>query len=243
MERRTRGNRRESVARALAVTILFGVCYATDVADAGAGGQEVDWMIIPGERIGPVTAESSAAALRATLGGELVVDRRIGLGEGEIEAGTLVYPDDATATLAILWHDVERRERPRRVIVCYDPDRWMRDDHECRWRTANGISMGVRLSALESLNGRPFTLSGFEWDYSGTVLSWEGGQLERLLNAGGWRAWLRLLPRSDDDGNLLPPVDYDELRPVLGDRAVPSTHPVMQRLDPSVYSMGFQIDR
>ena len=39
------------------------------------------------------------------------------------------------------------------------------------------MTLGTRLGRLTQLNGRPFTLSGFGWDYAGTVISWNGGRL------------------------------------------------------------------
>jgi hypothetical protein len=120
----------------------------------------------------------------------------------------------------------------------------LREEGEgCRWRTREGIGIGTRLSSLEVLNEGPFVLTGFEWDYSGTVISWEGGALEGVLNAGGWRSWIRLSPRTDAAGNWIPAVAYEEMDPLLGERDVSSAHPLMQRLDPGIYSIGFEIDR
>jgi hypothetical protein len=34
------------------------------------------------------------------------------------------------------------------------------------------------IAALEKLNGKPFSFSGFDWDLGGWVTNWNGGQLE-----------------------------------------------------------------
>jgi hypothetical protein len=49
----------------------------------------------------------------------------------------------------------------------------------CGWKTKVGITLGTTLKDLEKLNTKPFTFSGFGWDYSGTT-SWDGGELEKM---------------------------------------------------------------
>jgi hypothetical protein len=44
--------------------------------------------------------------------------------------------------------------------------------------------MRSALRQLRKLNGKPFVLLGIGWDYSGTVVSWEGGKLKRLDSPG-----------------------------------------------------------
>ena len=41
----------------------------------------------------------------------------------------------------------------------------------------NGIRRGMTLAEVEKLNGRPFVLVGFDWDYGGAVTDWKGGAL------------------------------------------------------------------
>ena len=50
------------------------------------------------------------------------------------------------------------------------------------WRTVHAISLGTTLKQLEQLNRKPFQLAGFDFDYSGTVLSWSHGELEGVLD-------------------------------------------------------------
>jgi hypothetical protein len=47
------------------------------------------------------------------------------------------------------------------------------------WHLGNGLSLGSSLDQLERWNGRPFTFSGFDWDYGGNC-SFEGGRLANL---------------------------------------------------------------
>ena len=43
------------------------------------------------------------------------------------------------------------------------------------WRIDSGIAVGSTLDEVEKLNGGPFKMTGFEWDYPGRTVSWESG--------------------------------------------------------------------
>jgi hypothetical protein len=177
-----------------------------------------DWIIEPGVRVGPITASTSAEDLRKAFGASAVVDKDIDIGEGTTEPGTDIYETIPGKRLAVLWKDPATRKNPSRVIVCYQ---LMQGD--CMWRTSSGIGINTSLKDLERLNGRPFKLMGFGWDYSGTVSSWEGGTLAKAL-------LLRLMP--DEAG-----ANSEEYRTVLGESEFLSSDPAMQKLNPKVYSM------
>ena len=85
---------------------------------------------------------------------------------------------------------------------------------------------------LERINRKPFRLAGFDWDYSGTVLSWNSGVLEGVFGSEGRKkVFLRLIYSTDP----APP----EHRAVQGDRSFSSGHPAMQKINPHVYQMIF----
>ncbi len=180
-----------------------------------------DWVVVPGERVGPVLASTTKSELIALFGAEVVKDGEINVGEGEMHPGTLVYPDDPSQRLAITWE----KGQPKRIDVCYG----LRDG-VCRWRMPQGVSIGTTLKELETLNERPFKLAGFSWDYEGAIVSWEDGKLSSVFDRG--RTYLRLRP-SRPGGNSQP-----EEAQVLGDRFFfSSSHPAMQKLNPKVYQM------
>jgi hypothetical protein len=94
------------------------------------------------------------------------------------------------------------------------------------------------LRELERLNGKPFQLAGFGWDYSGTVTDWNGGGLERVLNSCS-RVLLRLEPRYSPTG---PTAEQQKLEEeVGGDRDFPSGNPAMQQLNPVVYAIAVKL--
>jgi hypothetical protein len=172
------------------------------------------WLIQPGHSTGALTPASSEADLQKKYGAEAVQPERIELGEGETSPGTVLFPGDSLHRLEIVWHDTLTRSRPQRLIL---------RGSASEWKVSPGISLGSSLKDLERLNGRPFTLAGFGWDYSGVITDWRGGALDSVLT--GAKLYL-------DPG----PVQYQsaEYSQVLGDRDYSSSLPPMQQLNPRV---------
>lgn len=133
-------------------------------------------------------------------------------------------PPFAIPSRTVIWHDTVARTRPTRVTV---------GGSRTRWLVIPGVSIGASLSELERLNGRPFKLFGFSWDYAGTVSSWEGGRLDSLWRGGPENkvlVWLRLSPDSAGYAS-------SRSREVAGDRIFPSSLPAMRALNPRVHAL------
>jgi len=207
------------------------LCTAGLLACALASAETNDWLIVPGVRIGPLTGSSTRNSLQRMFAATKISDQPIDMDDGSSRPGTVVNADDPAAALAIIWSD-ETRMRPEQVFVCYGLI-----DTSCRWHTASAIGMNSRLSDLEKANGKPFVLLGFERDFAGTVISWEGGKLAREFEGAG-RLVLRLRPGSFDMQQLTPA----EEAAILADR-VASDHPAIRKLNPSVYRMLFVFPR
>jgi hypothetical protein len=172
-----------------------------------------EWEILP-HGSGPITPQTSEADLRKRYGSNAVTPSRIELGEGLTAAGTVLFPGDSLRRLEIIWQDSTHRRTPARVIL-----RGTRS----RWGVGQGISLGSSLQELERLNGRPFTLAGFGWDYAGVVVDWNGGALDSLLT--GVKLYLNPGPAQHES------APYSQ---VLGDRDYSSSLPAMQQLSPRV---------
>jgi hypothetical protein len=219
------------------IALLFLLLLPCFLGVTPLGAQELtanDWKIVPGHRAGVVTRHTSKKELYRVFNSQDIHTEEIPLGEGNSERATVIYPKDADRRLEIFWVDVERR----------DAAKWVRiKGPKSKWRTDKGISLGTSLKALEKLNGRPFVLAGFAWDYGGTVIHCNGGRLRELGSRNpndpyevpkGRILWLRL----DPVYNL---SNRDAYNSVLGDREFSSGHPAMQKLNPSVFEMGIII--
>ena len=133
--------------------------------------------------------------------------------------GAVVFPDQEDLKLEIIWAD------PRRTISS------MRTRGTGgRWRSPDGITVGMDLKTIERRNGWPFRLSRFWGEgYPGHVLSWGNGRF-RANGPGECAVEIYLLPV---EGMT---IDR-EVRRQLNVRQFSSGHPAMQALNPRVYQM------
>jgi hypothetical protein len=185
-----------------------------------------DFTVVPGERVGPITARTRRAELSRLFSADAIEDDQIELDEGMLQTATLVYKKDPSQTLAISW---TAAGTPKQIFLC-----WGLRRGTCRWQASNGIGFGTRLDDLEKLNGRPFTIAGFGYNYGGNVLSWDGGKLARPGCSG------RLVLTLDGEragGRYTVAMTGDELRSIRGDRPIPSSTPAFHKLNPRVTGM------
>lgn len=168
---------------------------------------------------GSISEQSDEAALRQIFGDANVKQDRVQIGEGETLPGTVLFPDDSTRQLMVLWSDTVARRLPSRLILRGDSS---------KWSLRPGITLGTTLERLEQLNGRPFTLAGFGWDYSGVVTDWRGGSVAA--------------PSRNAKVYLLPPpskASTPSYSRVLGDKDYASDLPAMKELQPVVYQIFY----
>jgi hypothetical protein len=88
------------------------------------------------------------------------------------------------------------------------------------------------------MNGKPFVVTGFGWDYGGNVLSWGNGKLAKLDCNG--RLILTLDAPRIRAGEYTVKLAPEEMHAVSGVPEVASTEPAMRKLNPSVVGMLFQ---
>ena len=166
-----------------------------------------------------IGAHTADRMLDSMFGAANVRRERVEIGEGETLPATVLFPDDSARRLEILWVDTVARDRPAHFRIGGTRSEWF----------AGGVSAGTSLTDLERINGRPFVMTGFGWDYAGTITSWNGGRLDSLP-PGVERLVVRLYPARDAVSDSL--KQY-----VAGDRDFPSTNPILQRLNPRAYAV------
>ena len=116
---------------------------------------------------------ASHADLVNAFGSTNVVYRDVEGVDGQPIKASVVYPNDPKAKLQVIWSDEKARRGP--TVMVKD---------QSAWAAANGIRVGSALAEVEKLNGKPFKLSGFDWDYGGHVRDWQGGALAKPLPGG-----------------------------------------------------------
>lgn len=123
-----------------------------------------DLTVVPGKRVGLVTAYSSLPILQALFGRSNVRSGKIPGMQGEVIDGAIIYAGT-----------------DRELQVVWKPDAVARRIESVRvkgraWKFVNGLTFGMTVSEVEALNGRPFLISGFNWDFGGFA-RFDGGLL------------------------------------------------------------------
>lgn len=159
------------------------------------------WIVDPNAGVGGITSGSSKDDLAKIFGAENVESYEVPVGEGMTVEGTRIFGGTKNEVL-IEW---KQSGAPERITISMP---------ETDWRTKDGITVGTSLDEVEKVNGCPFKLTGFEWDYPGRTVSWEEGKLPGALQL------------EFDYSNTL---SLEEEMQVMGDRDLSSDHPVMKK--------------
>ncbi len=163
----------------------------------------------------------TAATLAQDFGKQNVTTDNLYQGEGNYEKATVLFPTSPENRLQIYWRDENEQHTPQVIEI---------SSTKSRWKTADGLTVGMTLLEVERLNRGPFRLSGFAWDYGGRVRTWSGGRLARA-EKDGCVISARFAVIQREDGSI---PNERVFRQVLGERAYSSGHPAMQTLNPIV---------
>lgn len=186
-----------------------------------------DFVCVPGERVGIITATTTLADLEAKFGKDVLARDTVYIGEGYFEIGTILYKGTPNE-LQILWKDTTNFKNPATLMVGRNAEA---NPTQTQWHTDTGIKVGTTLKELEKVNGKAFNFSGFGWDYGGSVADWDGG---KLMEADGVSYFTCVLGYNYDDQSLSPLVDK-----LLGDSMFRSSQAEAQKLNPAI--INFQI--
>jgi hypothetical protein len=191
--------------------------------------QKIDWLIVPGQRVGPITATTTRADLDTMFGKDNVQDRTLDISEGP-DAATVVFGDDRSASLAITWD----REHVSTIHICFATE-----TGPCRWRTASGIRIGLPIQELQKLNEKEFQLSGYGSDGGGAVTSWRHGALEEDPAACGHLV-VRLTPAAELAGRNMSKEEQSLYKQLQGDKPYSSNYISLLELNPMVSALEMQ---
>jgi hypothetical protein len=194
-----------------------------------AAAQKNDWLIVPGQRVGPITAATTRSDLDTLFGKDNVHDGSLDSSDVP-EAATVVFGEDTSAALAVTWD----RERASTIHICFGTQ-----TGPCRWRTASGIRIGLPLMELQKLNGKSFQLAGYGFDGQGTVKSWRRGMLEEDPSACGHLV-VRLTPGAEAEGRSLSKEESSSIKQLEGDKPYSSTYLPLLELNPIVSALEIQ---
>lgn len=127
-----------------------------------------DRTISLGKRVGMITPTHSSMGEIIAVYAPNASEAEIPLEEGDATPGLILFADTDDEIL-LGYDDNISTEKPAFITI---------ERENSPWKTEEGIALGMDLAALEKLNGKPFSFSGFDWDLGGWVTNWNGGQLE-----------------------------------------------------------------
>jgi hypothetical protein len=172
---------------------------------------------------GPFARDSDHARLVKVFGAANVVFTKIPGPEGSSANGSVVYGKDPKRKFFVTWDNEKARKGPNVTI----------SDAKSTWKTTDGIGIGTSLVDIEQRNGKPFKLSGFDWDYGGFANDFGGGALAK--REGGCRLGLRFYPD--------PKVSNAVSLKVAGDKTFSSNDPNMRAARPAVTEISIMWPR
>ncbi|MBE7493689.1 MAG: hypothetical protein HS117_01940 [Verrucomicrobiaceae bacterium] len=124
-----------------------------------------DNTIVLGKRVGLIKPGMTSTDIERAYGKASVKHEDIPGAEGETIPGARLFAG-TDRELEIIWDPEQEKKKvvfDVRVIGA-------------AWKFENGLKPGMTLAEVEKINGRPFKVAGFEWDYGGYA-NFEGGKL------------------------------------------------------------------
>jgi hypothetical protein len=151
-----------------------------------------DSTIVVGERVGPIEKGMTLFGLKTLFGG------------GKVKPVKLPGPEGTELDGAQLFAGTDRE-----LEILFDEESQEKEIIDVRiigkgWKFANGLKLGMNIAEVEKVNGKPYELSGFDWDYGGYA-NFKGGKLEAKVS-------VRFSPTGEIDQSL------------SGDKQIPSTN-------------------
>lgn len=201
----------------ISVSRIGFAAFALLAAASPAQAQTADVLAC----FGPFARDADETALIKAFGAANVQRARIEIGEGEKAAGAILFPKDKKRRLELIWRDGKKRSGPGTIYL----------RQGSAWAVAGPagerFAIGSALAAVEAANGKPFSILGFDWDYSGTAADWQGGKLAKAF--GGCKLTMRFGYPEGADAKAL-----DRLS---GDKEFSSSNPDMRLIKPTAYEV------
>ena len=165
---------------------------------------------------GPFSADSSEAKLIESFGKDNVVTGEVPGPEGSTVLASTIFPNDETKRIEVGWWDEDSLSQLAYFTV---PSGDI---------APHGLKTGMTVKEVEALNGGPFEMQGFWWDYGGYA-NFTGGKLGAADT--GCMVSVRFAPKDEYPADLI--VDA-----ISGEVQVPSSEPLLEQLDVRVESLS-----
>jgi len=137
---------------------------------------------------GAFARDSSHIRLAQVFGPDNVAYTEVDGPDNSKLMASVLFPRDPLRRLEVLWNNDSSRSGTQVIAI----------NGKSAWSAPRGIKLGTAIAAVEKLNGKPFTMTGFGADGSSTA-DWQGGAMLSL--PGGCKVGIRFVAdaRAPDD--------------------------------------------
>jgi hypothetical protein len=163
---------------------------------------------------GVFAKDSSHAKLASAFQSKNVAFTQVDASSGAKVMASVLYAKDPKRRLEVWWSKPASRSDTHLIVINGQSD----------WIAPGELHLGLTLAELETLNGKPFKLSGFDKDRVATLSDWNGGQLTAF--AGGCKVGISL--RAD------PKTAASTLSDLPADRGFTSSDAALRAANPTV---------
>jgi len=181
----------------LALVVSAAILHADEINAA-------DNTIVLGKRVGLIKPGMTSTEIESAYGKANLQYEDIPGAEGETIPGARLFAG-TERELAITWNPENEKKKvvfDVRIIGA-------------AWKFENGLKVGMTIEEVEKINGKPFKVMGFEWDYGGYA-DFAGGKLSQKVG-------LRFNPSTEDIPAYL-----------MGDKQLSSTDKKLRAAKPLV---------
>lgn len=157
---------------------------------------------------GAFGVDSSAARLIEIYGADNVVTGDVDGPEGTTMLATTVFPDEPKQRLEFIWLDEVALTKPASISL------------SSKSIAPGGIRIGMPIAEVQAINGEPFTVTGFGWDYGG--YAWFASGALAQMDQGCWIG-VRFATGAYPDTL--------DVSTAMGDLELSSDYPLLQKMD------------
>lgn len=161
---------------------------------------------------GPFAKDTNHLQLAAKFGSENIAFTDVEGPNGAKLKASVIFPKDPKKRIEVWWRNEASRSDLSLIVI----------NGKSAWAAPKGVRLGLPLSALEKINGKPFMLSGFDSENASAVSDWQDGALASL--PGGCKISVRFAPD--------PKAPADARNEVSGDKKLASNDVNMRAVSP-----------
>jgi hypothetical protein len=147
--------------------LLSAVALSLSATQAAEFSLDDDTIIL-GKRVGPIVKGMTSADLKTLLGKKVKLSKLDGP-EGTVIEGAKAF-EGTDRELEIMFNPESKRKEISDIVIVGKA-----------WKFENGLKLGLTMTAIEKINGGPYKMNGFGWDYGGFA-DFEGGKLAGMVS-------------------------------------------------------------